>query len=116
METYIQPSDKIITSRGRFGRVKSTDGIKSIVTIGKNDFEIFNTELSLVDNVKSVQVEFCREALYNDIEKDIIWISKKSPIYDFNKPLDNLILNECKAILCKKLNVSKIIIVKINLI
>ena len=112
----IQSNNKVITSKGRFGKIKSTDGIKSIVTIGKHDFEIYNTELILLDNFKSVQVTYCRESLLDDIENDVIWINKKSLLYDFNKPLDNDIHKQCQITLCKKLNIKKVIILTINLV
>lgn len=118
METFLKQGDKVITSKGRFGKISSTNGKKSIVTIGSNNVEIYNTELYLVDNVKSIEVEYYRDKveIYKPPLKDIVYVSKKLSLFDFNNPMANPILDECKIKVSKHINYNNIIITKLMIV
>ena len=78
MEDFIMKGDKVITSKGRFGRIYDTNGTVSKVIIGTNTFEILNSELLKVDNAKSIEVSYgINYADRLNPLKDIIYIHNK---------------------------------------
>lgn len=109
--------DKIITSKGRFGTIVSSNPKKSIINIGQNQYEIYNSELLLVDNSKAIEVEYYIDNVqyYNSPLKEIIYINKKCILFDFNKPLHNPIMDLCYDKLKKRIN-KNVIITKLLLI
>ena len=109
--------DKVITSKGRFGTILVTNDFKSIISIGVNKFEIYNKELLLVDNAKSIEVEYYVDSVnhYDSPQKEILYINKKCIIFDFNNPLKNPILDLCYDKLKKRVD-KNVIITKLLLI
>jgi len=117
MEDIFKVGDRVITSKGRFAKVESTNEKKSIIAIGSNLVEIYNKELLKLDNSKVTIVEYYKDFvdMYNSPLKEIIHIDKRIFLFDFNNPMTNHILEECTKKLVKRLGYSSIIITKIIL-
>lgn len=110
--------DRVITSKGRFGIIKSVHDKYTYVTMGNKVHEIYQNELLLLSNAKALEVEYYKDFIntYDLPNKEIIYISKRLTIYDFNNPMNNSIIDECKIKLMKRINYTNIIITKIKLI
>ena len=119
MSEILSENNIVITSKGRFGRIISTDGFKSVVLIGNKQHTILNSELIKRDNLKSLKVQYFLDTIdpFNSPEVDIVFIDKQFVIFDMTKPFEIPFTDEVKKVLSKKLNVNKqIIIVKIELV
>ena len=111
--------DRVITSRGRFGRIEEISSDKAKVIIGKNLIELQLNELISVKGVKAIEVEY-HKSHYDrgivSIEKDIVFISSRIIVFDYNSPMDNNILTECKNYLKKKHELNDILILKLRMV
>lgn len=115
METLNQ-GDVVITSKGRFGTIQSIRDKRADVKIGSKIYEIYLKELIKADSAKSLEVEYCDTfSPFAEPQKEIIYISKRLVLYDFNNPMSNAILEECKSRLTKRVG-KAVLIIKINLV
>ena len=109
--------DKVITSKGRFGIIKSINDNKAQIQIGNNTFEIDTIELLHKDNAKSIEVEYQEGKLFGSpILKEMLYIPKKLVIYDYNNPMSNTVLDYCKEKLIKRINKPDLLILKLYLV
>ena len=115
----MKDGDKVITSRGRFGKIKSITNERALVTIGNNEYQIRVEELILVDTCKAIEVEYYLDFLMYQVSplKEMVYIEKKITVFDIDKPMENRLLDACLKALSIKLHTDKkIIIKKLNII
>lgn len=110
---------KVITSKGRFAKVISSDPLKSIVSIGTKQVEIYNEELLEIANSKAVVIEYYPDRFSQEKASEVLHISKV-PIFDFSKPCYNFsdsdFFKECSTKLNKRINSTEFIIYKIKMV
>ena len=111
---------KVITSKGRFARIISSNELKSIILIGKKQVEVYNEELLELSDIRTVIVEYLPDRFSLVKESQMIHINNKIPIYDFSKPVYDFtqseFFKECADKLNKRIDDTEFIITKIKVI
>jgi len=113
-----KPSDKVITSKGRFGIIESVSDKYAHVRMGNKVYEIYQAELLHVLSARGIEIEYYKDFIntYDSPLKEIIYVSKHIVLYDFNNPINDVVLNECKLKLIKRIDYKNVIITKLILI
>lgn len=111
---------KVITSKGRFARIVSSNEFKSIILIGKKTVEVCNDELLELSDTKAVIVEYYPSRFDSEIKSEMVHINNKIPLFDFSKPVYDFtqseFFKECADKLNKRINNTEFIIFKIKVV
>lgn len=111
---------KVITSKGRFARIISSDDLKSKISIGTKIVEVYNEELLEVSNTKAVIIEYYPSRFDVETKSELIHINNKIPVFDFSKPVHDFTMSEffreCADKLNKRINNAEFIIFKIKMV
>jgi len=111
---------KVITSKGRFARIVSSNDLKSCILIGKKTIEVYNEELLELSDTKAVIVEYYPSRFDAEIKSEMIHINNKIPVFDFAKPVYDFtssdFFKECADKLNKRINNTEFIILKIKVV
>lgn len=111
---------KVITSKGRFARIVSSNDLRSIILIGKKTIEVYNEELLELSDTKAVIVEYYPDRFTGEIKSEMIHINNKIPVFDFSKPVHDFtysdFFRECSDKLNKRINSTEFIILKIKVV
>ena len=107
---------KIITSRGRFGRITDIKDRETIVVkMGSRLYDIFFNEVLLAKDAISIEVSFTDNTTFVD-DKKMFFLRKQLVVFDFSNPIENNAYNVCKEHLSKILGHSKFTIKLINIV
>ena len=107
---------KIITSRGRFGRIVDIKDRETIVVkMGSRLYDIFFNEVLLAKDVINIEVSFTDNITFTD-DKRMFFLRKQLVVFDFSNPIENNAYNVCKEHLSKILGHSKFTIKLINIV
>lgn len=95
-----EQNDLVVTSRGIYGTVVSTDSVKdtSKLFIGSKLIDIPNNQLKKV-NDKPYVICYCTDG-YTTFNHRVT-LPKQFELFDFNNPLANKLLDYCKATIAK---------------
>ena len=104
-------NDFVITSKGKFGRIVSSNTENSIVRMGSKSYEIHNLQITLASKLIAINIEYVEDI---ELKKEIIWIEKESVIFDFSNPLSSSFVELCKNKLIQRIGNKKIIVQKLS--
>ena len=103
MSIGISIGDKVLTSKGNFGRVTSIERDKAKVKMGRWEFEIETVNLIPISNTQIINIKYIKDSV---TKKTSIVVEKGTILFDINNP--DVLENYIKEILGKDIIVQTI--------